>query len=495
MSTRAGVVLGTLSVLAAVVVAALLRLAILPFGSYEWAWEVRTLPCSWGTAAVLALLGALLLAVLVFEWVRAPREPSRRTCTWLLLALLPVALLIEGGILLNDPLYPASAPVVVLSDVATGYYGVAARTPEIRTILSGEASQSHKDSLPDRVRTHPPGPILLMWAVRQLALAHADLLARLEAFLVRTYDLSAADLISLSRVATTWQLSTADALVACLISWLLTVLSVLIFLPVYGLGAVLGNRRVGLAAAALSLSLPALWCFLPGIDGVGAVIALTALWLWAMALRNGDWWRYALAGLGFAVALFWSYGYLALGLVALFLGWSSRESRPANLPAGLVYTVAAWALFYGLLDACFGFNLWRALPAALGTQRMIMLREHRAYLTWLALNPYALLVFLGPALWGGMIWAWFSRGVQHGFLARATQGTLLTVLLLLLMGSTRGEVERIWVFLMPLLLLPFAALLTRLPKPLSLWLPVALLIAQIAFAIFLSTNFLLVSAA
>jgi hypothetical protein len=106
-----------------------------------------------------------------------------------------------------------------------------------------------------------------------------------------------------------------------------------------------------------------------------------------------------------------------------------------------------------------------------------------------------LLVFLGPALWGGMIWAWFSRGVQHGFLARATQGTLLTVLLLLLMGSTRGEVERIWVFLMPLLLLPFAALLTRLPKPLSLWLPVALLIAQIAFAIFLSTNFLLVSAA
>ena len=493
VSLRTGVLLGAVSLLLPAAVAAGLRLAVLPLGSREWAWGVRTPPRPWTLPTTFALLGVILLALLVFEWVRAPRCPTRRTCAGLLAALLPLSLLIVGGIVLTDPIYPVTAPVIVLSDIATGYYGAAASLGPC-DILGGQLTRARDTSQPDRVRTHPPGPILFMWTVRELALTNMDGLARLEVFLQHHFRVSPAELIGIARFATKRHLTSTDVLLASLIAWLLTLLPVLIYLPAYGLGTALADRRVGLAAAALALCMPALWCFLPGIDGVGALLALTALWLWAAALRGGSWWRYALAGLGFALALFWSFGYLALGPVALFLAGRSRESRPANLAAGLVFTLAAFALVYGALDAACGYNLLTSMAASLAAQRLIMVREQRAYLTWLGLNPYAFLLFVGPALWPGLVVSWVSRAVQSGFVARLTQGTLLTLAGLILLGSTRGEVERIWVFLIPLLTLPLAVVLTRLPRHLALWLPALLLALQIAFAVFLANSFMLVTA-
>jgi hypothetical protein len=495
LSLRAALAVGLLSLAAAAAVAELLRLAILPLGTRNWSWVQRTEPREHNSVALLvACLAMLVLSLLVFEWVRAPRPPSRRTCTGLLLILLPLSLSLAGAIALTDRFFPLEAPLVVLSDVATGYYGAAAQALGPAEVLAQDYQRVGDASLPDRVRTHPPGPILFMLALRDLALAHPGVLPYLQRFLWQAYGLRPENLLSLARSGTTRALSTADALIACPVAWLLTLLPALIFLPAYGLGAVLADRRVGLAAAALSLALPALWCFLPGIDGLGAVLALTAIYLWAAALRGGSWWRYALAGLGAAVALFWSYGYLALAPVAFFLAWSrGRGDRPRNLASGLVFAVAVFAVIYGLLDLACGYNLWASLQASLAVQRDIMVREQRDYLTWLGLNPYAFLVFLGPALWPGLVASWISRRMQQGAVARLTLGTLLTLVALVLLGSTRGEVERIWVFLMPLLAVSLAALLTRLPRQVALWLPAAILLTQLAFTIFLLETFTLVT--
>jgi hypothetical protein len=410
--------------------------------------------------------------------------------------MFPLALGLVAGMTLTDRLFPMEAPLIVLSDVANGYYGLATQVSGPAEVLRDHYARTIDPRLADRVRTHPPGPVLFMLGCRDLLLAHPRALAAVDALLRRVYALTPENLLGISRAGTARALTPTDALIACPISWLLTLLPVLIFLPAYGLGAVLADRRVGLAAAVLSLVVPSLWCFQPGIDGLGAVLALTALYLWAAALRGGNWWRYALAGLGAAVALLWSYGYLALAPVALFLAWPRGAApRPRQLLTGLLVTLAAFAAVYGVLDAACGYNLLASARASLGVQRAIMIREQRDYLAWLWLNPYAFLIFLGPALWPGIVAAWSAREVREGPLARLTQGVLFTLLALVVLGSTRGEVERIWVFLMPLLALPLAALLTRLPKALALWLPAALLLAQVAFTIYLLQLFALVTAA
>jgi len=108
-------------------------------------------------------------------------------------------------------------------------------------------------------------------------------------------------------------------------------------------------------------------------------------------------------------------------------------------------------------------------------------------------NPYAFALFLGPALVLCFLAALTVRDLYRGPLAHLIKGLLLTLALLVLLGTTRGEVERIWVFLMPLVGVAVAAGLVRLPRQLQLWLPALLVLAQVAFALFLTSEFALVT--
>lgn len=495
ISLGAGLAVGIAAVLLTGVVAVLLHLVLLPRGTAEWSWRLHSPLLPWEAFAGLALLAAFLASLLTCEWVRAPLPPSRRACVLLLVAMILLGTVIFSGLALQDPAFPVSAPLVVLSDLATGYYTAAVHLTGPAEAFTEHCSRAEDTAQPDRVRTHPPGPILLMMALREIVLRHAAWLPRIEDFFRSRYGLQAEDLARLARGGTQAELSPAEALIAVPIAWLLTWLPVLIVLPVYGLGTVLGDRRIGLAAALLALTLPSLLCFVPGIDGLGAVIALTALYLWAAALRSGHWWLYGLAGVGAAVALLWSFGYAALLLIALLLTRRSRDRAdwPHRLGYGFFFSLAGFALIYGILDASWSYNLWGAFTASMSAQQEIMLREGRGYLEWLLLNPYAFALFLGPALLLIFLTGLTLRDLYHGPLGNLTKGLLLTLALLLLLGTTRGEVERIWVFLMPLAGLPAAAWLSRLPRPLQLWLPTLLILAQVAFALFLTSEFALVT--
>lgn len=494
VSLRAGLLVGWGGVLLTGALAVLLHLALLPRGTAEWAWRFRSPPLNWGAFAAIALLATLLASLLTFEWVRAPSPPSRRACVLLLVVMILLGTIIFSGLALHAPGFPVSAPLVVLSDLATGYYTAAAHLPGPAEAFTGHCSRAEDTAQPDRMRTHPPGPILVMMGLRQVVLTHATWLPRIEDFFRRHYGLDAEDLARLARGGTGTEIAPAEALIAAPIAWLLTWLPVLIILPAYGLGAVLGDRRIGLGAALLALTLPSLLCFIPGIDGLGAVIALTALYLWAAALRRGHWWLYGLAGLGAAAALLWSFGYAALLLIALFLARrSDPEDWPQRLGYGFFFSLAGFALVYGILDATWGYNLWGAFTASMGVQQEIMVREQRGYLEWLMLNPYAFALFLGPALVLCFLAALTVRDLYRGPLAHLIKGLLLTLVLLALLGTTRGEVERIWVFLMPLVGVAVAAWLVRLPRQLQLWLPALLVLAQVAFALFLTSEFALVT--
>jgi hypothetical protein len=330
-----------------------------------------------------------------------------------------------------------------------------------------------------------------MMALRDAGLALP--LDGVEDFLRRNYHVDG-QWMAQTVYATGWarQWSGLDALVAVLVALLLTVLPVLLALPAYGLGAILAGRRVGLAAAALAVTLPSVLCFAPGIDALGAVIALTGLYLWAAALRRGDGWLYLLAGLGAAAALLWSFGYAALALPAAALILPRGQWRPARLGQGLIFTLAGLAVVDGALDAAFGYSLPAAMAASLAAQKEVMLIAHRPYLTWLGMNAYGWAIFLGPGLALVAVAAWFTRGARAGGLGRLTEALVAALVVLLLAGTTRGEVERIWVFLMPLAALGAGGLLARFPQALRLWAPTALIVAQVALALALRGTFDLV---
>jgi hypothetical protein len=439
----------------------------------------------------VALLAAALLGLVTFDRLRTAAEPGRRAGALGLAAILGLGLIVALGVALDDPVYPVTGGVTVLSSLAIGYYTEAAELPGVTEAFSQDLARAGNPAVPDRVRTHPPGPIVLMMALRDAGLALP--LGGVEDFLRRNYGVNGEALAQLARATGTaraW--SAPDALVAVEVALLLTVLPVLLALPAYGLGATLAGRRVGLAAAALAVTLPAVLCFAPGIDGLGAVIALTGLYLWAAALRRGDWWLYLLAGLGAAAALLWSFGYVALALPAAALALPRAEWQPARLGQGLIFALAGLGVVYGALDAAFGYSLPAALAAALAAQKGIMAAAHRPYLTWLGMNAYSWVVFLGPGLALVAVAAWFTRGLRVGGLGRLTEGLVALLVVLLLAGTTRGEVERIWVFLMPLAALPAAGLLARYPQALRLWGPAVLVLAQVALALALRGTFDLV---
>lgn len=440
----------------------------------------------------MALLAAALLALLTFDRLRAASEPSRRLSALLLLVMVVLGLALTLGVALHDPFYPVTGGLTVLSDLAIGYYGAAARLPDTATAFTDHVARAENPAVPDRVRTHPPGPILFLGALRQAGLLGHGSLDTVEALLRRTYGVDGAQLAELARPAVAETPSPLEALIAVPVAFLLAALSALIVLPVYALGAALADRRLGLAGAVLALSLPALVCYVPGIDGPGAVLALTALALWAGALRHGDWWRYLLAGLGVAVALLWSFGYAVLAIPAFVLMFPRDDWRPVRLGPGLIFAAAGLGVVYGGLDAAFGYSLPAALSASLDAQREIMLREQRPYLTWLWLNPYSWAIFAGPGLLLLGVAGWCAKGGAAGGLGRTLQGLAVTLVVLILAGTTRAEVERIWVFLMPLAGLPAAGLLLRFPPTLRLWAPTLLVLAQVALALALRGTFDLV---
>ncbi len=493
VSRAAGIGLTVVAVALTALVGAGVCSGVLPNGAPEWFWRWRAggaLP--WGAAASVALLVGPLMALLVGDRLRAAEEPRRQNCAVLLAGLVVLGLVLTVSVGLQDPLYPATAGLTVLSDLAIGYYTVAARLPSVGQAFAEHVSRAGNPAVPDRVRTHPPGPVLLMRALREMGLAFPKSLDYLEKYLERTYGADGETLARLARMGTAQTLSPLDALIAVPLGMLLTALSALIVLPAYGLGAVLGDRRLGLVAAVLAVTVPSLLCFAPGIDGIGAVLGLTALYLWAAALWRGDWWLYLLAGLGAAVTLLWSFGYAVLIVPAVALALPRGEWRPVRLAQGLVFATAGLAVIYGVLDAGLGYSLPAAMSASLAAQKEIMVREHRPYLSWLWLNPYSWAVFAGPGLLLMAIASWFVKGLRTGGLERLAQGVAVTLVLLTLAGTTRGEVERIWVFLMPIAALPAAWLLERMPKPVALWATTLVVLSQVGLALALHATFDLV---
>jgi len=216
---------------------------------------------------------------------------------------------------------------------------------------------------------------------------------------------------------------------------------------------VLGRRLLGddtraRVAALLAAFGPA--ALLHGASSADALYATLGL-LAAIALVARQRVALLLGPVLLAVASFFSWALLAIGAwAAVVVVRRDGVSRAAALAAACAAAVLA---LYGVLYAAVGFDALGTLAATEEVYRFSLARL-RPYAYWLFGSPAAFLIVLGLPV------AWYA---VRALAARQTVALALAAVIVTstVLGFTKAETERIWLFLVPLACVAAATALPR----------------------------------
>lgn len=408
----------------------------------EWRWELRDAAVDTTRYAFPLAAAAALVALLVASG--APR--ARVGPKALLAAATALGTLFSLGLLAAEPRGARGTLVArVLSRTDTSYYTVAV-SPEGRDARA--FLDRHADLLPALRRTakhaatHPPGPVLYYraWIAACEASPSLTRAALAVAGLRADEPPAARDPHTPASVAGAF-LGGAGVLVLCALACL----------PIASLLASLGAAPLDAARAA------ALWPLVPGaalmspqFDQALALPVAGAVALLAYAARAtgrpAGAAAVAAGACGFA-ASFFSYGaaaYVALGALALLA--AQRDARAWSRDVALALGAAALCLG---ATVALGHEPLAAARAALAFHREAYTAP-RSYALWLAWNPLDLALFLGAPLAAVGVARLAARTDDAP--GRFRLAVALGIAALLATGSVRGELGRIGVPLMALLL-------------------------------------------
>jgi methylthioxylose transferase len=207
----------------------------------------------------------------------------------------------------------------------------------------------------------------------------------------------------------------------------------------------LDEHDARLAALLLALAPGALLFGATSADAVYLTLGLLAAW--PLAAANGP--IRAAGAVVLAIVSFFAWSLLAVAAWAAIVAWRREGVRAALALAALA--VAAFAAFYGVLYAATGFDPIGTIRATEEVYRA-GIASLRPYWYWLFGSPVAFLLVLGlPISW-------------HAVRALAAGNTLAVaifagILVAAVLGLTKAETERIWLFLAPFVCLAAAAAL------------------------------------
>ncbi len=221
----------------------------------------------------------------------------------------------------------------------------------------------------------------------------------------------------------------------------------------WALGRRLGmaDARARAAAMLVAFSPAALLYGVLTTDAMFATLGLLAAWL-LVGSGLGSW---VAGGIALAVASFFSWALLAIGTFAAvvrLLRGGLRSAIGMALVAGAVLVG-----FYLALYALSGFDPLGSVRSA-GDAYALGISNARPYAFWLFGSPVAFAVALGiPTAW------YAARALGTG--DPAAVGLAAIVLVSVLIGLTKAETERIWLFMGPLAAVAAATLvpLRRMP--------------------------------
>jgi 4-amino-4-deoxy-L-arabinose transferase-like glycosyltransferase len=389
---------------------------------------------------------ALLLYLGLFVWMDQldAARLSRRHRVALLVALILAALFVQGGML-----YLARPDVATLlfernaSPLADGYYTAALKVDDVGSFLQTYPAQMPA-FLSDHPRTHPPGFPLLHWVVGHTLGRWPPL---------RTWvRWHACPTLRVSGLA-------ADQMTSVLVVGLATpLLSSLALLPIYALARRRGGVQAGLRAAAIFALVPAFTLFAPQMDQIFPLLAALILWAFVVGWeRQRLGWLFA-SGVLLSLATFLSLGLAALALwLSLYAaarwladspGWTWQRLAAAGLVVG-AGTVSLWLICW----LAFGLDPLAMVRTGMA-QHFEIVTGRRDYRLWVGYNLYDFAAFLGLPLafqfLAQVLTSFrYAAGRRWHKVNATVMSTALTILILDISGTSRGEVARLWLFLTP----------------------------------------------
>ncbi|MGI8801249.1 MAG: hypothetical protein ACR2KV_03620 [Solirubrobacteraceae bacterium] len=196
-----------------------------------------------------------------------------------------------------------------------------------------------------------------------------------------------------------------------------------------------GERRARTATLLVAFSPSVLIIGVSSADALYATLGLAA----AVGLSADRAWLRAVGALLLAVASFFSFALLAVGVWAVLVRAVRGEVGAAARLA--LVCAAAVVAFYLALRLATGFDVLATLHALNGDYRR-GIAGVRAYEYWLFGSPTAFLVALGiPVAWLA------TRALAR--LEPAATALAAVIVAASVLGYTKAENERIWVFLVP----------------------------------------------
>ncbi|MEZ4518386.1 MAG: glycosyltransferase family 39 protein [Chloroflexota bacterium] len=403
-----------------------------------WHWPYMLRPVVRWLPAVVVSIALLVVGV---WWVA-----NRPHLFWPVLVVAGLSLGLQLGILYADqPNIGAALVDRTLSKDTNGYAAAAGEIDDLGGVLrTYPAFMAASDN--EHVRTHPPGLVTGYWLADRMLEATPRLTGRLAAP------------VRLWRCTDLWVLSRPLSAAAGLLTgslWLV-VSAALTPVAAYFVARRLFRGAAIALAAVLAAIIPALLVFSPTPDQLYAFLSLISLWFLLKGVSGSQWGWLAGAGITLSAMTFMSIGNVAwAGLLGAFLiisawrqGWSTRQWA-AGLGAFGLGMVSLWLIYW----LGWGVSPWAVIETGL-QQHYQLVTSQRDYWTWVGYNPLDFLLFTGVAIvvgWGGLTAA---AVVRRGW--RRSEAGLLAILLatfllaLMLSGSTRGEVGRLWLVFMPL---------------------------------------------
>jgi methylthioxylose transferase len=357
-------------------------------GSFDVRWSARALP-------------ALALAAAALAW--APGLAARMR--WR--ALLAASWAAAGGwavaLASSDGWDALAAPL------ASRYEQLTA-VPLVGS--PGSFLETFSDALPGyatHVQGHPPGGVLVLWAMDRVGLGGAAAAAALA--------------IACGAIAAPAALLAVRALAS--------------------------EAHARAAAPFLAFSPAAVWVA-TSLDALSAGVGAAGIALFALACTAPPGRRQALlascAGVALGAALMLSYGMATLGALVVAIALGRRPAALAWTAAGVAFVLAAFLV-------C-GFNWLEGLQAT-REQYLAGISRRRPFAEFLLISPAAFALATGPAAAAAC-----ARLRERGVWL-LTGGALVALAAADLSGMSKGETERIWLHLVPWLLVATAALQRR----------------------------------
>ena len=301
------------------------------------------------------------------------------------------------------------------------YYGDVPKVDAVgfQSFLRDYAKPELFQTLSLHSQTHPPGGILFLWMISKCL----------------GYNLLAASLASI-----------------CFTS--------LAVIPIYWLAKDLYGDMVGRYATALFLIMPNFVMFTTtSMDGPFSVFPIASVYLFYKAASTRSAVYAVLTGIALGFGMFMTFSTVFIGLyfgvATLFTLMMDRKRFKDMLTITLISS-AAFAGFYLLMYALTGFNLLEVLLAAIEKDKDLMGTGYESIARYFHVSIANLLAFLiGIGIPITIVW---MNHIPRMFRRRDIYAISYFVSLLVIAFSTlyTMEVERIWIFMAPFVVIPVA---------------------------------------